>query len=121
MQLIIESVKPTKTGKSLGIKASGKDYLAKTDSGIQVGMVIDAEIETTDYQGKTYTWIGKYKRVEGNGAAPASSGGLAWLPMASNLTAHAITAGLVKEPGEVKLWIAAAKQAFEEVTGNPPF
>ncbi|HEU4344784.1 MAG TPA: hypothetical protein VFU31_24815 [Candidatus Binatia bacterium] len=122
MQLTIESVQKTKTGKSLGVKANGKDYLAKLDSGIQAGMTIDAETETTDYNGKTYTWIGKYRAVEaakGNGAAP--TGGLAWLPMASNLTAHAITAGLVKDPADVKLWIAATKQAFEEVSGNPPF
>lgn len=122
MQLTIESVQKTKTGKSLGVKASGKDFLAKLDSGLQVGMVIEAETETSDYQGKSYVWIGKYKAVsQGNGAAPANSGGYPWLPMASNLTAHAINAGLIKEPAEVKLWIAATKQAFEEVAGSVPF
>ena len=119
MQLTIETVGKTKTGKSLGVKANGKDFLAKLDSGLTAGMVIDAEIETTEYNGKTYTWIGKYAQMsKPNGSTPASNG-LAWLPMASNLTAHAINAGLIKDPAEVKVWISATKQAFEEVTGNP--
>lgn len=121
MQLTIESVQKTKSGKSLGVKAGGKDYLAKVDSGLQAGMVIDAETETSDYNGKSYTWITKYKAVgKANGESHAS-GGMPWLPMASNTVAHAINAGLIKEPSDVKIWLMAVKEAVEGAQADTPF
>ena len=117
MQLSVSAVKPL--AKSLAITAGGKEYLAKKDSGITSGMTIEAEVEDSDYNGKSYHWIKKYKTVNGSAApsaAPAAGNGTAWLPFASNTVAHAINAGLIKDPSEVKQWAAAAKQAFEELT-----
>lgn len=119
MQLTVERIKPLQ--KSLAVTADGKEYLAKKDSGISAGMTIDAEVEISDYNGKTYHWIKKYKAVNGsNGTTPVqhngqSGGNLAWLPFASNTVAHAINAGLVTTPEQVKVWAAAAKQAFQEL------
>ena len=128
MQLTIESVGPSKSGKALRVKASGKWYGAKKDSGITTGMVIDAETSNGDYG----DWIDKWKVVNGSaapqGAEPARAAAGAptsdhtpagaaplWLPMASNITAHAINAGIIKEPDDIKAWIAATKQAFTEL------
>ena len=114
MQLSVSAVKPL--AKSLAITAGGKEYLAKKDSGITSGMTIEAEVEDSDYNGKTYHWIKKYKAVNGSAASATAGNGTAWLPFASNTVAHAINAGLIKDPSEVKQWAAAAKQAFEELT-----
>lgn len=119
MLLTVESVKPTRSGKSVVVTAGGKDYFALPAQGITAGMTIDAETKNSEYQGKTLVWIDKYSEAappKVNGST--STSGHAWLPMASNLTAHAISAGLIKEPSEVKMWIAATKQAFEEVSGD---
>lgn len=120
MQLTVEQVTTAKTGKSLRVKANGEWYGAKKDSGIQAGMTIDAEVEDGDY-GK---WIQKWKQMASAPAASdagaASGRGLptaaAWLPFASNTVAHAINAGLIQTPDQVKVWAAAAKQSFEELT-----
>lgn len=117
MQITVERIKPT--AKSLVLTAGGKEYFAKKESGITAGMTIDAETKDSDYNGKTYTWVEKWKPV----AAPQTSGnasgqvsGTAWLPFASNTVAHAINAGLITTPEQVKVWAASAKQAFEELT-----
>ena len=34
-----------------------------------------------------------------------------WLPMASNVVAHAIAAGLIKEPSDIKKWVFGAMNA----------
>lgn len=124
MQLNVEKVTPAKTGKSLRVQAGGVWYGANKDSGVQVGMVIEADIEDGDF-GK---WIKTYRAV---GGAPASTAPLnktaaeiggklspvapAWLPFASNTVAHAISSGAAKIPADVKPWAEAAKKAFEEL------
>lgn len=123
MQLTVESVKTNPSGKSLMVKASGKDYFAKTGSGIQPGMTIEAETKVSDYNGKSNVWIEKWKAVSSTPAAQSPSNGsaphtpttsaTAWLPFASNTVAHAISAGLIQEPGQVSMWAKAAKEAFE--------
>jgi hypothetical protein len=123
MQLTVENVTPAKTGKSLRVKANGEWYGAKKDSGITAGMTIEAEVSDGDY-GK---WIDKWKALAaqvpaqppaqqktGNGTPPA--GTPTWLPFASNTVAHAISAGLINEPGQVSMWAKAAKEAFEALT-----
>ena len=126
----VSSIKPL--AKSLAVTADGKEYLAKKDSGITAGMNIEAQIENSDYNGKTYHWIKKWKASNGSAAPQVSAAssttgdgryvgplpaGAApvWLPMASNITAHAINAGIIKEPDDIKAWIAATKQAFTEL------
>lgn len=117
MQLNVEQVTPAKTGKSIRVKAGADWYGAKKDSGIQAGTTIEAIVEDGDF-GK---WINSY-RVIGNGAAPAPAApakqnvaapvGQAWLPMASNTVAHAISVGLIKQPSEIKQWVEAVKEAL---------
>jgi len=117
MQLTIESVKTNPSGKSMVVKAGGKDYLAKAGMPLQAGMTIEAETKDSLYNNKTNTWIEKWKPVSAAPAsAPAANGaGNAWLPFASNTVAHAINAGLITTPDQVKVWAASAKQAFEEL------
>lgn len=126
MQLTIESVGPSKSGKALRVKAGGKWYGANKDSGISSGMTIEAEVE----DGEFGLWINKWKAVNGS-AAPqghpvteprtaSSSAGTAgaapvWSNFVSNQVAHAIQAGLIQSPEQIKLWAAAAKQAFTEL------
>ena len=129
MQMTIENVKTNPSGKSCVVKAGGKDYLAKPAMGLAAGMTIEAELKESFFNGKTNIWIEKYKAVNGSAAPQASTGngsatagvpgpaGAApvWLPFASNTVAHAINAGIIKEPADVKAWAAAAKQAFQEL------
>ncbi len=54
----------------------------------------------------------------GAGAGPGNHADRFWLPFVSNTVAHAIAAGLVKEPFALKAWAAAAKQAAMELDGQ---
>jgi hypothetical protein len=117
MLLNIDKVKPT--AKSLVVTAGGKEYFAKKESGLAVGMSIDAETKDSEYNGKNYCWIEKFKPIQSqqHAAAAASSGGgtalgMAWLPMASNVVAHAISAGIITTPNQVKPWLDAVKLAI---------
>ena len=116
----VSAIKPL--AKSLAVTADGKEYLAKKDSGITAGMNIEAQIETSEYNGKTYHWIKKWK-ASGNGQSGqvATTPNVApftaplWGNFVSNQVAHAIQAGLITDPSQIKLWAAAAKQAFVEL------
>lgn len=128
MQLTIDSVGPSKSGKALRIKANGSWYGAKKDSGLTQGMTIDAEVSNGDYG----AWIDKWKAVNGSAAPQSSPAGLpagspvagqapsggaapVWGNFVSNQVAHAIQAGLITSPEQIKIWAAAAKQAFTEL------
>lgn len=123
MQLSVESVGPSKSGKALRVKAGGKWYGAKKDSGITAGQTIEAEVE----DGEFGLWINKWKPVNGSaapqgGAGTSAAGSAApagaapvWSNFVSNQVAHAIQAGLITNPEHIKLWAAAAKQAFVEL------
>lgn len=123
MQLTIDKIKPTQ--KSIVVTAGGKEYFAKKDSGITAGMTIDAETEDSEYNGKSYCWIKKWKAMASTPPAQAKDApaggttgpaiGNAWLPFASNTVAHAINAGLIQNPDQVKVWAAAAKAAYAEL------
>ena len=127
MQLVIERVKPT--AKSLVLTAGGREYFAKKETGITAGMTIDAETEASDFNGKTYVWVKKFKVAAPQMPVPAragdgdprgnqsttSAGAAPWLPFASNTVAHAIQSGLITDPSHVKIWAAAAKQAYTEL------
>ena len=123
MLLNIESVKVNPSGKSCMVKAGGKEYFAKPAMGLAAGMSIDAETEDSDYNGKINVWIKKFKPIQSEphraaaaAASPSNGASLAWLPFASNTVAHAIGAGIITAPNQVKPWAEAAKTAFEELT-----
>lgn len=127
MQLTIESVKPSKSGKSLVVKAGGKDYLAKLDSGISQGMLIEAETKDSDFNGSILTWIEKWKTVAAqttaHASAPTSNGGSApwWMPFVSNTVAHAIQAGIIQNPQQIDAWAVAARLAAQKLESEIPF
>ena len=124
MLLNIESIK--QTPKSIVLKAGGKEYFAKKDSGISAGMTIEAETEASDYNGKTYTWVKKWTPAKTAEAAGTSSvvGGnnvLPYMPFVSNVVAHAISAGIVTAPDMIESWAKAAFLAARALESDCPF
>ena len=126
MEIIrIDSVKSTPSGKSLIIKSGDATYFAKPASGLSAGMTIEAETKESEFNGKINVWIDKWKDAP-KGAAPsaqtsAPAGGdvMRYMPFVSNTVAHAISAGLVKEPHEVTAWAHAAATAAKELEDYP--
>ena len=143
-QVTIQSVELSKSGKSHVIKSTdGQTYFSKPDQGLinHPGRTIDCDISTSEYNGKSMLWINKYKllgeaaeplipaarAVIGHTSTPLSlrhaeqPPSMVWLPMASNTVAHAIQAGLIKEPKEVRDWVVAVKDAIENVNNEVSF
>ncbi len=133
----IESVKPSKSGKSLVITSGGSYYSAKLDSGLlgKQGQTIEAETEASDYQGKTMVWINKWKLGQdgpppfapnAGSAAPQQNGSTGnnvapwWGPMCSNVLAHAIQVGVIRTPDDLAPWATAVKTWAEGGTAEPP-
>lgn len=118
--IFIESIKPT--AKSLVIKSGGKEYFAKKDSGLdgKVGSTIEAETKQSNYNGKDYVWIEKWKAA--SNAAPAQGSfnptgiNLAFLPFVSNVVAHAIQCGRIESPAEIQAWADAAYTAANNLS-----
>ncbi len=135
--ILIESVKASKSGKSLVISSGGSYYSAKLESGLlgKQGQTIEAETESSEYpegSGKYMVWINKWKissAPNGSSAAPQQSFGPPkevpsntapwWAPMCSNVLAHAIQAGHCGQPSEVAAWANAVKEWAEG--GSQPF
>ena len=112
---------------------SGSRFLCKEGSIRNfLGKEIVFEESSSEFKGKTYRWINDFMPSDttadqpystpsvGAPAAPRppapTTDPLTFLPMTSNLVAHAIAAGLVKEPGEIHAWAAAAMAAAKTVT-----
>lgn len=120
-QLRIDEITPSKSGKAWRVKigdkwyGANKDTIATTDK----GRVADMEIEASDYG----PWIKKatFASPGPSTQAVAPSQTMSapyWLPFASNVVAHAISAGIVKEPADIKAWVLAAKEAAQKATGG---
>lgn len=124
----IDSIKPT--AKSLVIKSGATEYFAKKDSGLdnKVGSTIEAETKQSNYNGKDYVWIEKWKMASSapqqdsnsqnsrnapvqQGAFTATGVNLAFLPFVSNCVAHAIQCGQITEPSQISRWANAAYDA----------
>lgn len=120
--IFIESIKPT--AKSLVIKSGGREYFAKKDSGLdgKVGSTIEAETKQSNYNGKDYVWIEKWKAA--SSAAPTQPQGsftptginVAFLPFVSNVVAHAIQCGRIENPAEIQAWADAAYTAANNLS-----
>ena len=127
----VEEVMTAKTGKSLRVKLGGTWYGSSLDSGLNgaKGQMIEAEIET----GKFGPWIKGWKPVAATQVPPPPQGGFPpapapavaaphyagepgsnvqpwWGPFASNTVAHAIQAGLIKDPVAINQWYLKAAQ-----------
>lgn len=120
--LLITAIKPT--AKSLVITAGGREYFAKKDSGLdgKIGLTIEAETKQSNYNGKDYVWIEKWKTASGAPAAPAQASftaagiNLAFLPFVSNVVAHAIQCGRIETPTEIQAWADAAYTAASNLS-----
>lgn len=115
-QIRIDEITESKTGKSWRIKSGNQWYGANKDEfGLQCkGQTYDAQVTTGDFG----PWITLAKPAKqapspSREAPRADSGDMRYLPFASNTVAHAISAGLIKEPTQIKAWFIAAKQAVE--------
>lgn len=125
----VEVVTKSKSGKALRVKFAGNDtwYGARLDAKLEgaKGKMIEAEV----YEDEQYGWqIEKWAFAEGgspssgttrptNGAsAPTGNGSDRWyMAFVSNTVAHAISAGKIEGPDDIKAWAAAAKEAAEEL------
>ena len=117
----IDRVTKTASGKGLRVLSGATWYGAFLDSGLDqmIGQTVDADITTSEKYGAT---ISKYRKVDpspstqaqGASKQPLPSGVAPyWMPFASNVCAHAISAGIVKEPADLKAWLLAARDAAE--------
>jgi hypothetical protein len=93
-----------------------------------IGQEIIFEPSMTQYQGKDYYWINDYQESD-RATTPAGQAmdqavpretqrdDVIFLPMTSNIVAHAIQAGLITKPEELGKWadaaFSAAKSALE--------
>lgn len=141
--VIIEQVKLSASGKSLSVKASGRNYFAKKESGLmdKLGWTIEAETEESAPKdgGKPFVWITKWKKADAATAsapaaapAPAAASApaqqpsfsaeginLAFLPFVSNCVAHAIQAGRIETPHDIQKWAQGAYSAANSLKDVP--
>lgn len=120
-QLRIDEITPSKSGKAWRVKAGNQWYGASKDvlSLSDKGRTASVEIKTTDYG----PWLEtvKFDAPGPSAPSPAPSQTMSapyWLPFASNVVAHAISAGIIKEPADLKAWVLAAKDAALKATGG---
>ena len=124
MPVTISNVQEAKSGRSLRVLIGNSWYGAYKDSGLKAGMVIEPELGTLDKGGP---WVLKWKLAEGTTVpspqntppdpqnAPQRTGSSMmaapyWMPYVSNVTAHAIQAGLIKTPQDIGQWAKAAAE-----------
>ena len=121
-QIRIDEITESKSGKSWRIKAGEKWYGASKDlfSVGDKGKVFEVKISASDFG----PWIDNASTEK---EAPKASTGVPrgipdvapwWMPYASNVCAHAIQAGYIKEPEHLKAWVLAAKEAAEGASKN---
>ena len=121
----ISAIEDSKSGKALRVQVNGQWFSSK-DFGIrdQVGQVITFTPSSSEYRGKTYYWINDYNvgttgttttRANGSPAPVADANAMAFLPMTSNLVAHAIQAGKIETPDQIQAWAKAAFHAAKSL------
>lgn len=117
----IDSAVLGKSGKSFTISMGDQKFYAKPEQGLQshVGKTIEAEVKPSSFPGKdgntvTLNWIETYRLI---GSAPAGSEAAQpstdrwFMPFVSNTVAHAIAAGLIKQPSDIAVWAMWARDA----------
>jgi hypothetical protein len=112
---------PRQSGWSSSAKTTDGHYIGfKADKlALEVGKTYRLLVEEREKGGKTF--VDAMRIVEevlpkANGAA-IPTGNIApwWMPFVSNTVAHAIQAGCIKEPADIKQWAAAARQTAMEI------
>ena len=130
MKGYVKSVVPSKTGKAWRVSIGDKYYGASFDSKLDtmVGQNIDFDFD----DGKFGPWIKTWGPDHTQPSTPTpqaivappgqsskvSNGDRYWLPFVSNQCAHAIAAGIIKEPQQMRVWAVAAKAAIEAADGS---
>ena len=132
----IEAAKKSQSGKTLGILLGETWYSTKNwELEGMVNTMIEFETSSTDYQGKTIWWLNDYRVVDNTPTQPQQSSAASapvgapapvqhnardpqvYMPMTSNLVAHAIASGCIKSPDAIHAWtvaaFAAAKSCLE--------
>ncbi len=140
----IQEAKMSKSGKTLGIMVNGDWYYTKqfhwqSQIGVNItfkgsyvsvgdgGMTWANDIVMTDAPGPQSQAPSNYDQAPTppiqNAApqppatsqqSPPQRDPVIYLPMTSNLVAHAIQVGLIKEPGDIKPWAVAAFRAAKQ-------
>lgn len=119
MNITPKFVNPAGSGKKFGSIVGMDDtkLMVKAD---MVGRF--AKGQTYDVKTEDQTWGETTVQVVtaiNAAAAPASGNGHGserwYMPFVSNTVAHAIAAGRIEGPQDIKQWAAAAKQAAEEL------
>jgi hypothetical protein len=141
MKGVVSEVKQSKSGKSYSVMIGGARYSAKLDSKIDqaMGKAIDFSVDPSDYKGTTINWVRDWdfdrnpaQETTTLGAIVPASAKVAtpvdrfYMPFISNVIAHAIQAGLIKDPTQLGPWARAAyrlavvelDRAFEEKKGK---
>lgn len=147
---IVERAEVSQSGKSIKVVVDGRRYLSKSQALLNaVGKEIIFETSTSDFNGKTFTWIERFQFTDPTRTMGPTTGGLQrpatppsmaqnvtrspesydqlgtrdLMPMTSNLVAHAISAGLVTQPEDLSKWARyafhAAKHCSEPIDTPP--
>jgi hypothetical protein len=126
----VQAVEDGSSGKTLRVQVNNQWFSSK-DFGMRgaIGQVITFTPSSSEFRGKTYYWINDYTQGT-TGASPANGQGqakpaantdnLAYLPMTSNLVAHAIAAGKIETPSEIRSWAQAAFEAARSLIEGEP-
>ena len=150
MQGIIQKAQPSKSGKTLGVQIAGQWYSTKAfEMQNMVGQSITFETSTSEFNGTTMHWLNDYT-VDSASSTPSGQAfdaahaaattpqapnqatqpagvprkdPMAYLPMTSNVVAHAIASGFIDNPDKIAAWaraaFAAAKGVVEGVQAAP--
>ena len=130
----IEQVQKSKSGKTLGVRIGEVWYSSKNwELEGMANEMIEFEVSLSEFNGNTIKWINEYRAVDNSpdpnnpvhssansrpagvpAAAPTGRDPSAYLPMTSNLVAHAIAAGLITKPDQIESWAAAAFSAAKQ-------
>lgn len=122
----VDSVTTSKSGKAWRVKVGDKFYGANFDSKLDtmIGKAIEFDFDDGKFGPWIKTWGPDHTQPstptpQGPTASPRQSNGdRYWLAFVSNQVAHAIAAGIIKEPQQMRVWAVAAKGAVEAADGQ---
>lgn len=120
-QVTVKYVNPAKEGKKYGsIKGSDdQTYWVKADMVAQFskGQAYELEVGQEKWGDNQVNVVKALPGASQGSVAPANGGHSNsdrwYMPFVSNTVAHAIAAGKIAEPDDIKMWAAAAKEAAE--------
>ena len=132
MQLTVEKIHPTKSGKGYMVRAAGvPDAYYSGALGIEQtqGKTIDAEIGS--WQSPSGSSVATIKSFSLSSAQPAPQAPTVqhtdrwYMAFVSNVCAHAIQSGLITDPAQLAIWASGAKHAADGLEmngdGSTPF